>query len=61
MKTINVDSIPEPVAIAMESVVEAVRKQLRDTKKPRPNVELPLWPGKVVDTLSRTEIYQDVR
>ena len=60
MKTINVDNIPEPVVRAMEAVVETLREQFRDVEKPRHRVELPVWPGKVLGNLSRTEIYQDV-
>jgi len=60
MKTINVDNIPEPVVRAMEAVVQTLREQFQDTGKPRPRVELPVWPGKIIGSLSRTEIYQDV-
>jgi hypothetical protein len=60
MRTINVDNIPEPVVRAMEVVVQTLREQLHDVDKPRPRVELPVWPGEVVGSLSRTEIYQDV-
>ena len=60
MKTINVDNIPEPVVRAMEAVVETLREQFHDFEKPRYRVELPIWPGKVIGSLSRTELYQDV-
>jgi hypothetical protein len=60
MKTINVDDIPEPVIRAMEVVVQTLREQFHDAEKPRPQVDLPTWPGNVVGNLSRTEIYQDV-
>jgi hypothetical protein len=60
MKTINVDNIPEPVIRAMEVVVQTLREQFHDAEKPRSQVDLPIWPGKVVGSLDRTEIYQDV-
>jgi hypothetical protein len=60
MKTINVDNIPEPVVHAMEVVVQTLREQFREADKPRPQGDLPVWPGMVVGSLSRTEIYQDV-
>jgi len=61
MKTINVDDIPKPVVVAMEAVVEVLRQQLHRPEEKRPCVKLPLWPGKVIGTLSRTELYQDVQ
>jgi hypothetical protein len=60
MKTINVDNIPEPVVRAMEVVVQTLREQFHEAEKPRPQVDLPIWPGTVFGNLSRTEIYQDV-
>lgn len=60
MKTINVDNIPEPIVRAMETVVETLRQQFHDTEKPRHPIELPVWSGKVIGNLSRTEVYQDV-
>jgi hypothetical protein len=60
MKTINVDDIPEPVVRAMTAVVETLREELHKAEKPRGKVELPIWPGKVVGKLTRTEVYQDV-
>jgi len=60
MKTINVDNIPEPVVRAMETVVETLREQFHGVEKPRHQVELPIWPGKIIGNLSRTEVYQDV-
>ena len=59
MKTINVDDIPEPIVRAMESVLETLRQQFHDADKPRHRVELPDWPGKVIGSLSRTELYRD--
>ncbi len=63
MKTINVEGLPEPIAQAMEAMARLLREQLkavekRDTKgKP---IGLPTKSGKVVGTLSREEIYEDV-
>lgn len=60
MKTIDIADLPEPVAHALEVVVETLREQFRHTEKPRQRVELPAWPGEVTGGLTRTEIYQDV-
>ena len=44
----------------MEVVVQTLQQQFHDVEKSRPRVDLPVWPGKVVGSLSRTETYQDV-
>ena len=61
MKTISVEGLPEPVVRAMEIVVETMREQLHASEKPRNHVELPNWPGDVIGSLTRTEIYEHVR
>jgi hypothetical protein len=59
METINVEGLPEPVARALEAVVQALREQLTKDQKKEPS-ELPLWPGTVIGSLTREEIYDDV-
>ena len=61
MKAINVEGLPEPVAKTLEAMVQALQQQLRGRVEPRPLVELPRWPGKVLGRLTREEIYADVR
>jgi hypothetical protein len=61
MKTINVEGLPEPVVRAMEIVVDTVRKQLHADERPPSRDKLPVWPGKVLGSMSRTEIYEDAR
>lgn len=59
MKTINVEDLPEPVALAIQSVVETLRAQLHAEPKPRERMEFPLWPGQPIGSLRRREIYDD--
>ncbi len=61
MRTINVEGLPEPVVRAMEIVVETVRQQLNVDDRPRSRLQLPVWPGKIIGPMSRTEIYEDAR
>ncbi|MBN1396270.1 MAG: hypothetical protein JW959_14700 [Pirellulales bacterium] len=61
MKTINVEGLPEPVVRSLEVVVKAVREQVHTPVNPRPPVDLPIWPGKVIGDLTRRELYEDVR
>jgi hypothetical protein len=62
MKTINVEGLPEPLANALEAVVQAIREQVRPQGRaePRPKVKLLTKPGKVIGSLTRREIYEDV-
>lgn len=59
MQQIDVSDLPEPVARAIEAMVEALRKQL-DTvalDKGEQRKELPLWQGDILGSLTREEIY----
>lgn len=62
MDTIDVHDLPEPVARALESLAESLRRQLHPEDAPStgPRVELKTWPGKVIEPLTRREIYEDV-
>jgi hypothetical protein len=59
MKHINVEGLPEPVARAVHAMVQALREQLAKEQKKQP-VELPVWKGTVIGSLTREEIYDDV-
>jgi hypothetical protein len=60
MQSINVSDLPEPVARAIEAMVQAVRKQLAQASPAAPPVpELPRLEGNVIGTLSREELYDD--
>ena len=58
MKTVSIDGLPEPVAAAVVQMVETLRCQFTVKLEPRPRVELPRWPGKVLGKLTREEIYE---
>jgi hypothetical protein len=60
IKTVNVEGLPEPIAAAVVQMVETLREQFVEPRKPRNPVELPRWPGKVLGNLTREEIYADV-
>jgi hypothetical protein len=59
MENINVEGIPEPVARAVQAMVQALREQLAKEQKKEPG-ELPVWPGTVIGALTREEIYDDI-
>jgi hypothetical protein len=62
MKHIDVHDLPEPVARAIQTTVEAVRQQLKQPgpAAPRPVKDLPRWEGTVLGRLTREEIYDDL-
>ena len=60
VKTISIDGLPEPVAAAVVQMVETLRRQFTAKAEPRPQVDLPRWPGKVLGHLTREEIYEHV-
>lgn len=60
MKVIDVEGLPEPVAQALETVVQTLRRELHEQVERRPQIELPVWPGTVHGRLTREEIYEDV-
>ena len=60
MKTINVDGLPDPIIRSLEVVVQTFREEICAEEKPREQVKLPVWPGKVLGPLTREEIYKDV-
>ncbi len=64
MEKINVQGLPEPVARALANVVDTLRKQLStpaqpDHQRTSQTHMLPRWPGKVIGTLMREELYDD--
>jgi len=59
MENINVEGLPEPVARAVQAMVQALREQLAKEQKKEPG-ELPVWPGTVISALTREEIYDDI-
>jgi hypothetical protein len=59
MENINVEGLPEPVARAIEAMIQALREQLAKDQKKEP-ADLPVWPGTVIGSLTREEIYDDI-
>lgn len=60
MKAIDVEGLPEPIAQALQSVVETLRAQLREINgERREPVVLRTRPGTVLGRLTRKEIYED--
>jgi hypothetical protein len=59
MENINVEGLSEPVARAVQAMVQALREQLASDQKQEPN-ELPVWPGTVIGSLTREEISDDI-
>lgn len=61
LRAIDVEDLPEPLAIVINSMVQALRRQLatidRHEKTPRP---LLTKPGTVLGKITRSEIYDDV-
>ena len=62
MQNIDVHDLPEPVAKAIEVMVQTLRNQAAAEKGPRSvPTQLPSWPGTVIGKLSRTEIYDNAK
>jgi hypothetical protein len=60
MDTVDLRGLPEPIARAVEAMVETIRQQLaKGTPAKPPAREFPRWPGTVLGTLSREEIYDE--
>lgn len=60
-RVLDLHDIPEPIAQAIEAMVNALRQQIKTAKngQKRP-VGLPVWEGKPIGKLTREEIYDDV-
>jgi len=61
---IDVSGLPEPLAQAIQKMIETLRAQFprngQPAATPTPGrVALPVWPGKVIGSLSREDIYGD--
>ena len=61
MKTINVEELPEPVALVIATMVETLKVQLRAVgeKKPEQHVTFHTKPGLALTSLRREDIYGD--
>jgi hypothetical protein len=60
MKEIDVADLPEPIARAIETIVQTVRQQLQQTPDQQAIKDLPRWDGDVIGTLSREDIYDGI-
>ena len=67
MRNINVRDLPDPVAQALENMVQALRSQFHDeqahnrVEKQKMPKDLPLWPGVAppLEQMRREEIYKN--
>jgi len=59
METIDVRELPEPLARAVEAMVQAFRDQLGRQMKQAAKVQLPTRPGGVIGEITRESIYGD--
>jgi hypothetical protein len=60
MEQIDVHDLPEPVARAIQAMVEELRRQLGPAAPKKQGKELPRWEGRVLGSLTREELYDDV-
>ena len=61
MQPIDVSGLPEPIAQAIEAMVQTLRRQLaQPAPANQPARDLPRWDGQVIGNLSREEIYGDL-
>jgi hypothetical protein len=60
MEQIDVHDLPEPVARAIQAMVEELRRQLGPAAPKKQAKELPRWEGQVLGNLTREELYDDV-
>lgn len=59
-KNISLEGIPEPMARAIEFMVETARNVATTSSQPKPSrVELPVWNLGVKKTLRREDFYGD--
>jgi hypothetical protein len=60
MQNIDVSDLPEPLARAIQAMIQTLRQQLTQPSPPKQEVkDLPCWEGQVIGTLTREEIYDD--
>lgn len=60
VESIDVRDLPEPVARAVEAMVNALRRQIKASSNGQaPPTYLPLWTGSPTGSLTRQEIYDD--
>lgn len=64
MDTIDVSGLPEPLADALRKMVQTLRARLPGNGQqmgiePKHEVCLPVWPGKVIGSLKREDLYGD--
>jgi hypothetical protein len=56
-RAIDLKDIPEPIAQAIEAMVDTLREQIRAIKNGQKHpVKLPVWEGNPIGKLSREEI-----
>jgi hypothetical protein len=64
MRSIDVHDLPEPVAKAIEGMVQTIRSQVsggkNGVKKSKRRMALPKWKGQAIGALRRREMYEDV-
>ncbi len=59
MQSIDVSDLPEPIARALESMIQTLRQQLAHPAPRNASHDLPKWEGKVLGKLTREEIYDE--
>ena len=59
MDRIDVHDLPEPVARAIQTMVEELRRQLSQAAPKKQPRELPRWEGQVLGNLTRDELYDE--
>jgi len=59
MQNIDVSDLPEPVARAIEVMVQTLRQQLSHTDGNGQSRDLPRWEGQVLGKLTREELYDN--
>ena len=59
MDTVSVKDLPEPIARAIEAMVQTLVKQLNAPPETRAPAKFPTRKGTVIGHLTRDEIYDD--
>jgi hypothetical protein len=57
MHTIDVSDLPDPVARAVENMIQVLRQQYARPIPTEASNDLPKWEGQVLGKLTREEIY----
>lgn len=58
--SLDLRGIPEPIALALTQLVEAIRQETAASDPPAKSpVEFPVWEGGVIEPWNRSDLYEE--